>query len=170
VISALPLPDVLSTAEREFTLRRAGDGDLAAIILLLSDDPVSASRGDRADATDEPAYRSALEGLVTDPSNEVLLVVNDSDEPVAMMQLTRIPGLARRGATRLLIESVRVHSSQRSSGIGSAMMRWVTSTAAAATGASLVQLTSDVARTDAHRFYERLGFEATHRGFKFHVR
>jgi GNAT superfamily N-acetyltransferase len=85
------------------------------------------------------------------------------------MQLTRIPGMARRGATRLLIEAVRVHSGRRSDGIGSAMMTWVTTVAAPASGASLVQLTSDEARKDAHRFYERLGFIGSHRGFKFHL-
>jgi GNAT superfamily N-acetyltransferase len=86
-----------------------------------------------------------------------------------MMQLTRIPGLSRRGATRLLVEVVRVSSARRSSGIGSALMRWTTDVAAPALGAALVQLTSDEARTDAHRFYERLGFVGSHRGFKYAV-
>jgi GNAT superfamily N-acetyltransferase len=85
------------------------------------------------------------------------------------MQLTHIPGMARRGSIRLLVEAVRVSSSHRSSGIGTAMMRWVTETAAPSMGASLVQLTSDEARKDAHRFYERLGFVGSHRGFKLRV-
>ncbi|MET0853676.1 MAG: GNAT family N-acetyltransferase, partial [Microterricola sp.] len=89
--------------------------------------------------------------------------------PIATMQLTRIPGMARRGSTRLLIEAVRVNSALRSSGIGGAMMRWVTDTAAPALGSRLVQLTSDAARTDAHRFYERLGFVGSHVGFKYPV-
>jgi GNAT superfamily N-acetyltransferase len=169
VIRALTLPDLLTTPARNLTLRRAAKTDLAALARLLSDDPISAAREDQADEPDEAAYRSALDDLVADPSNDVVLVVNDADEPLAMMQLTRIPGLSRRGATRLLVEGVRVHSSQRSGGIGSAMMRWVTTTAAAATGASLVQLTSDEARTEAHRFYEQLGFQGSHRGFKFRV-
>ncbi len=138
-------------------------------MFLLSDDPISAARGDRAEESDTAAYLSALKDLMSDSSNEVLLVVNDVDEPIATMQLTRIPGLSRRGSTRLLVEAVRVRSSERSSGIGSAMLRWVTTTAAAATRASLVQLTSDQKREDAHRFYERLGFVGSHRGFKFHV-
>ena len=163
------LPDVVRTPAGLFTVRRAVENDLSVLMLLLSDDPISAARGDRAEEPDGAVYRSALRELTADTSNEVLLVINGADEPVAMMQLTRIPGLSRRGATRLLVESVRVHSSQRSSGIGSAMMRWVTTTAAQATGASLVQLTSDEARKDAHRFYERLGFHGSHRGFKFSV-
>jgi GNAT superfamily N-acetyltransferase len=77
--------------------------------------------------------------------------------------------MARRGATRLLVEAVRVSSALRSGGIGSALMRWVTDVAAPALGTPLVQLTSDVARTDAHRFYERLGFTGSHVGFKYRV-
>jgi GNAT superfamily N-acetyltransferase len=133
-------------------------------MLLLADDPISAARGDKADDSESPAYRTALTAIVTNPSNDLLVVVNETDDPLATMQLTRIPGMARRGSTRLLIEAVRVRSDYRSSGIGSAMMRWVTGSAAPAVEASLVQLTSDEARRDAHRFYERLGFVGSHRG------
>ena len=73
-------------------------------------------------------------------------------------------------ARRLLVEAVRVRSDLRSSGIGSAVMRWVGDAAAPALGAAMVQLTSDAARTDAHRFYERLGYVGSHRGFKYTVR
>ena len=169
MITTLELPVPLSAKVANLTLRRASDDDLGAIMRLLSDDPISASRGDRADEADTAAYRSALTELIADTSNEVLVVADGSDELLATMQLTRIPGMARRGSTRLLIEAVRVRNDQRSSGIGSAMMRWVTETAAPAMDASLVQLTSDEARTDAHRFYERLGFVGSHRGFKFRV-
>lgn len=96
-----------------------------------------------------------------------LLVAEDpSGAVVAMLQLTRIPGLARRGATRLLVEAVRVRADRRSAGVGGALLGWVTDVAAPALGAGLVQLTSDAARTDAHRFYERLGFVGSHVGFK----
>lgn len=169
MIPALTLPLSLETTAGGFTLRRASEDDLSALVHLLSDDPISATRGDRADESDTGAYRAALRELIGDHSNDVLVVVDDSDRPLATMQLTRIPGMARRGSTRLLIEAVRVAGSHRSSGIGSAMMRWVTETAAPSIGASLVQLTSDEARIDAHRFYERLGFIGSHRGFKFRV-
>jgi GNAT superfamily N-acetyltransferase len=149
-------------------LRRADASDLAALVALLADDPVSAARGDRADADDEPLYRAALLDVVADPSNDLLVAEVDGDV-VGTFQLTRIPGMARRGSARLLVEAVRVRSTLRSSGIGTALMRWVTDVAAPATGSSLVQLTSDNARTDAHRFYERLGFAGSHRGFKFPV-
>jgi GNAT superfamily N-acetyltransferase len=169
VIHTLKLPVALSAKTQEYTLRRATDSDLRALMLLLADDPISATRGDKADDSESPAYRTALTAIVTDPSNDLLVVVNESDEPLATMQLTRIPGMARRGSTRLLIEAVRVRSDYRSSGIGSAMMRWVTGIAAPAIEASLVQLTSDEARQDAHRFYKRLGFVGSHRGFKYKV-
>lgn len=169
MISTLNLPVILSVKAQELTLRRASDNDLTALMLLLADDPISATRGDKASASDAAAYRSAFTAIVTDPSNDLLVVVNEADEPLATMQLTRIPGMARRGSTRLLIEAVRVRSDNRSNGIGSAMMRWVTRSAAPALEASLVQLTSDEARQDAHRFYERLGFVGSHRGFKYRV-
>lgn len=169
MIPALNLPVTLQVQARKFTLRRATGHDLGALMLLLADDPISAARGDQADNSDTAAYQSALTEIVTDLANELLVVINEANEPIATMQLTRIPGMARRGSTRLLVEAVRVRSDTRSAGVGSAMMRWVTESAAPAMAASLVQLTSDEARQDAHRFYERLGFVGSHRGFKYKV-
>jgi GNAT superfamily N-acetyltransferase len=166
VIDALTLPVTLHATAQDVVLRRADLDDLAALVRLLADDPVSAGRGDRADEADSEAYRSGLTRILEDPSNEALVVVNGAGDLVGTMQLTRIPGMARRGTTRLLVEAVRVRSDHRSGGIGAAMMRWVVDTAAPAAGSSLVQLTSDEARKDAHRFYERLGFVGSHRGFK----
>ncbi|MCP2030380.1 GNAT superfamily N-acetyltransferase [Okibacterium sp. HSC-33S16] len=169
MIAALSLPTALTARSGEVTLRRATGDDLAALIRLMSDDPISAARGDRADAADTPAYATALSDVLADPANELLVAEDEHGTVVATVQLTGIPGLARQGATRLLVEAVRVSSAQRSSGIGSAIMRWVTGIAAPTLGAGLVQLTSDEARADAHRFYERLGFVGSHRGFKFLV-
>ncbi|KQW05794.1 transcriptional regulator [Leifsonia sp. Root4] len=165
----LVLPAVLDTRTGGLTLRRASARDLDALMTLLSDDPISSSRGDTADVGDRDAYQAALEQILADAANELLVVVDGSDVPIATMQLTRIPGMARRGSTRLLVEAVRVSSALRSAGIGGAMMRWVTDTAAPTLGSTLVQLTSDAARTDAHRFYERLGFIGSHVGFKYPV-
>jgi GNAT superfamily N-acetyltransferase len=169
VIADLALPTALRAAATDVVLRRAVEADLAAVVGLLADDPVSATRGDVAAAGDLEAYRSALVEVVGDPANELLVVEDASGAVVATMQLTRIPGMARRGSARLQVEAVRVGSTRRSGGIGAAMMRWVTETAAPAVGATLVQLTSDEARRDAHRFYERLGFTGSHRGFKLPV-
>jgi GNAT superfamily N-acetyltransferase len=169
VLHDLALPVRLTTRSGELTLRNAVDEDLDALMALLSDDPISAARGDVAAPEDRPQYAEALRSILDDPAN-ALLVAEDADgRLVGTLQLTRIPGMARRGATRLLVEAVRVSSALRSGGIGSALMRWVTDVAAPALGTPLVQLTSDAARTDAHRFYERLGFTGSHVGFKYRV-
>lgn len=169
MIDALALPTELAYRTGPGTLRRATISDLAPIMALLSDDPVSAGRGDTGDDADVDAYRAALVAILADPANDLLVVDDGAGGVQATMQLTRVPGMARQGATRLMIEAVRVRSDRRSSGIGSAMMRWVVDTAAPDAGAALVQLTSDEARVDAHRFYERLGFVGSHRGFKYRV-
>ena len=167
MLQNLSLPVSLDTRGGPMTLRRASVRDLDPIMALLSDDPVSASRGDIAAETDRPAYLDALEQIVADPANEILLAIDGAGRAVGTLQLTRIPGMARRGSTRLLVEAVRVRSDLRSAGIGGAMMRWVTDVAALDLDVNLVQLTSDAARADAHRFYERLGFVASHIGFKY---
>ncbi len=95
------------------------------------------------------------------------MAIDEEQRVLGTMQLTRIPGMARRGTARLLVEAVLVRSDARSVGIGSAMIRWVMDVAAAARDAGLVQLTSDAVRTDAHRFSERLGFVASHVGFAY---
>ncbi|RFA10507.1 GNAT family N-acetyltransferase [Subtercola boreus] len=169
MLRELSLPTALETRDGSFLLRDARPTDLAALIFLMSDDPISAGRGDVASPDDLQLYATALERIAADPSNALLVVVDRSDTVVGTMQLTVIPGMARRGSTRLLVEAVRVQSAERSKGIGGAMMRWVTDTAASELGARLVQLTSDAARTEAHRFYERLGFTGSHIGYKYSV-
>ena len=167
MLSDLDLPATLTTRIGEVTVRRARPADLPALMALLADDPISAARGDRADAADEATYDAALRSVLDAPLNDLLVVDDAGGVLVGTLQLTLIPGMARQGATRLLVEAVRVSSSQRSGGIGSAVMRWVMDVAAPATGATLVQLTSDAARVDAHRFYTRLGFVDSHIGFKY---
>lgn len=166
----LPLPSTLSTRTGRHTLRPAVAADLEALVALLTDDAVAVARGDVGDAEDLPRYAAALREIEAHQSNAVL-VVEDADGSLAgTMQLTRLPGLSRRATTRLQVEAVRVRADLRSVGIGGAMMRWVTDVAAPALGCGIVQLTSDSARADAHRFYERLGFVPSHTGFKKVVR
>ena len=168
MLDAVPLPYSFDCRAGAAILRRATSGDIDALIALLADDPISAARGDVASDTDRDAYETALEEILADPSND-LLVVEIDVAVVGTLQLTSIPGMARRGSRRLLVEAVRVRSDLRSSGIGSAVMHWVADAAAPALGAVLVQLTSDAARTEAHRFYERLGYVGSHVGFKYNV-
>ena len=169
MLAALDLPATLTARAGDLTVRRATPADLPALMALLADDAISAARGDRADAADEATYEAALRSVLDAPLND-LLVVDDADGVlVGTLQLTVVPGMARQGATRLLVEAVRVSSRVRSGGIGGALMRWVMHVAAPATGTALVQLTSDAASVDAHRFYTRLGFRDSHIGFTYAV-
>ncbi|HEY8372045.1 MAG TPA: GNAT family N-acetyltransferase [Pseudonocardiaceae bacterium] len=142
-------------------IRRATAEDVPAIVAMLADDPLGATRESPDDL--EP-YLAAFRVLDADP-HQYLAVADRDGEVVGTLQLTFIPGLSRRAATRAQIEGVRVRSDQRGSGLGAELISWAIEEARAR-GCRLVQLTSDRTRTDAHRFYERLGFEATHLGYK----
>ncbi|WP_156760529.1 GNAT family N-acetyltransferase [Microbacterium karelineae] len=168
MLAELALPTELASRAGAFTLRAARDGDLDALIALIANDPVSAARGDVGSSEDRDDYARALGEIGADPRN-TQLVAELGGEVIATMQLTVLPGLARQGASRLQVETVRVRDDLRSEGIGAALMRWASDVAAPALGARLIQLTSDAARTDAHRFYERLGYAPSHIGFKLSV-
>ncbi|WP_336604041.1 GNAT family N-acetyltransferase [Agromyces seonyuensis] len=169
MLAPLALPAPLSASLPDAVLRHATPSDLDAIIVLLTDDDVSVERGHGPETVDRAAYLRGLEAVLGDPSNTIVLAVLGDGRVVGTMQLTLIPGMTRGGASRLLVEAVRVSSALRSGGIGSAMLRWTMDVAAPALGVALVQLTSDARRSDAHRFYERLGFAGSHRGFKWAV-
>ena len=141
--------------------REAGRADLPAVIGLLADDVLGKAR----DYTIvDAAYERAFEAIDADPRN-LLVVADDNGEIVACLQVTYIPGLGRHGAERCQIEAVRVRSDRRRHGVGSELTNWVIERARER-GCGLVQLTSDKSRTDAHRFYRRHGFVASHEGMK----
>ena len=146
------------------TLRPARIDDVRAIVELLAADQLGATRDGADDDEGLEPYRRAFEAIDADPAH-LLLVAESGGEIVATMQLSFLPGLARRGALRAQIEAVRVRVDQRGSGLGGELMIWAIEEARRR-GCALVQLTSDKRRTDAHRFYERLGFVASHEGFK----
>lgn len=147
-----------------FTLRRARRDDLATLIEMLAADALR--RNDDSAAPEfRGRYDAAFDAIDRDPAHTLVVVDDENGNVVGTMQLTLIPGLARGGASRLQIEAVRVAEATRGLGLGTAMIRWAIEDARSR-GASLVQLTSDARRDDAHRFYERLGFEASHVGFK----
>ena len=147
-----------------FTLRRALARDVAAIVGLLADDQLRSSKESTA-PEDLAPYLTAFEAINA-AADQLLVVVDDpAGHVVATQQLTVLPGLARSGATRLQIEAVRVSAALRGNGLGSAMLTWAIEYGRGR-GCRLVQLTSDVSRLDAHRFYERLGFASSHVGFK----
>ena len=144
-------------------IRRAERKDVAAIIALLADDMLGQSR---EIVSDPPAneYLAAFEAIDSDP-NQFLAIMSDGAEIVATLQLTFIPGLARRGALRGQIEAVRVASSRRGEGLGESLFDWAIGECRRR-GCQSVQLTTDRSRTKAHRFYDRLGFEPSHVGYK----
>jgi GNAT superfamily N-acetyltransferase len=145
-------------------LRRAKADDLPAIVNLIAADQLGATRDGVTTAGDLAAYQRAFAVIDSDPAH-ILMVGESGPDIVATMQLSFIPGLARRGALRAQIEAVRVHEAYRSRGLGAAILAWAIDEARQR-GCALVQLTTDKSRTGAHRFYERLGFIASHEGMK----
>lgn len=145
----------------DLEIRPADAADLPAIVAMLADDPLGATR----ESPDDLApYTAAFEQLAGDPRQHQMVAVREG-RVVGTLQLTIIAGLSRRGATRSLIEGVRVHSAERGGGLGRQLIEWAIEESRRH-NCHLVQLTSDASRLDAHRFYERLGFSASHIGFK----
>jgi GNAT superfamily N-acetyltransferase len=137
--------------------------DVAAIVRLLADDVLGQSR---ELVGDPPAddYLSAFEAIDADP-NQLLAVMTEAHEVIGTLQLTFIPGLSRRGALRGQIEAVRIAQSCRGRRLGEQLLQWAIDRCRER-GCMFVQLTTDRSRTDAHRFYDRLGFEPSHLGYK----
>ncbi|MFI9546787.1 GNAT family N-acetyltransferase [Streptomyces sp. NPDC052016] len=148
----------------DLEIRAAVAEDVPAIVEMLADDPLGAQRESPDDLS---PYLTALGRLSADPNQRLVVAVRDG-RVVGTLQLTLVPGLSRRGATRSIIEGVRVHADERGSGLGTRFIEWAIDESRRA-GCQLVQLTSDNTRTDAHRFYERLGFVASHVGFKLQL-
>ena len=138
--------------------RRAVAADLPALVRMLADD----ARG----AEPLPAcYVDAFEAIDRDPNQLLLVAERPGHGPVGTLQITYTPGLSRRGAWRATIEGLRVAAPLRSGGLGRRMLGHAIGLARAR-GCRIVQLTSDKRRTDAIRFYESLGFSASHEGLK----
>ncbi|MEU7321461.1 GNAT family N-acetyltransferase [Streptomyces griseoviridis] len=148
----------------DLDIRPVTPDDVPAVVAMLADDPLGARRESPDDLT---PYLAALERLSADPNQHLVVAVREG-RVVGTLQLTIIPGLSRRGAVRSIIEAVRVHADERGSGLGTRLMEWAVDESRRQ-GCQLVQLTSDASRTDAHRFYERLGFTASHVGFKLQL-
>jgi GNAT superfamily N-acetyltransferase len=146
--------------------RAATPADLPFIIALIVEDSVISTGDDPADAA-HPDYVSALAEITADPGEEMIIVEKDG-VPVGCFQLSYLPGLMRRGMKRGQIEVVHVAETHRNRGIGGEMMRWAVERCRE-NGCSMVQLTSNKKRLDAHRFYERLGFLKSHEGFKYYL-
>ena len=146
--------------------RTARREDLPSILALLADDQLGAERERLEDPVPEP-YVTAFSAIDADPNQE-LIVAEHRGQVAGVLQLTFIASLTWQGSTRALIEGVRVAAALRGMRIGDALVREAIERARRH-GCRIVQLTTDRSRTDAHRFYERLGFNATHVGMKLHI-
>jgi GNAT superfamily N-acetyltransferase len=145
------------------SFREATAADLPAIVAALADDDLGRQR-ENASLPLDGRYLAAFHAIVADPRQQ-FIVAERNGEIVGFFQLTFIPGLSSRGAWRGLIESVRVVASQRSKGIGEAMLGHAMALCREQ-GCAVLQLMTDKRRADAHRFYEKLGFVGSHEGFK----
>ncbi|MFC9438562.1 GNAT family N-acetyltransferase [Nocardia sp. NPDC057030] len=145
----------------EIIFRSATIDDLSALVTMLADDALGSVR----ESTDDLSpYRAAFTEIDNDPRQE-LVVAEHRGAVVGTAQLSILPGLARRGAVRAQIEAVRVDRPLRGNGLGSRLIEECIRRARER-GCALVQLTSHGSRTEAHRFYGKLGFEPSHVGFK----
>jgi GNAT superfamily N-acetyltransferase len=164
------LADTIVAAGTMLEIRSACRDDLAAIVVLLADDALGAQRERVGAASTEgtlDGYAGAFAAIEADPHCE-LLVVCRAARVIGTMQLNHTPGLSRHGAWRATIEAVRVARDERSRGVGRAMIEYAIGRARVR-GCRIVQLASDRSRVDAHRFYERLGFVASHVGMKLEL-
>ena len=140
--------------------RDASRADVPAIVAMLADD----SLGQGREGADLAPYLAAFDQIAANPSHQ-LIVAEESGRVIATCQLTILSGLSRQGARRALVEAVRVTADLRGRGIGAALMEECEARARAA-GCGMIQLTTDRSRHDAHRFYERLGYQPSHVGMK----
>lgn len=148
----------------EVTVRIAQIQDLPALVALLQDDMLGQVREQTDDLT---PYEVAWDEMQLDPNTE-MLVLDLEGRVVGMATLTYSRQLAQQGLRRCTVESVRVASDLRGQGLGQALIQSCLDMARAR-GCGLVQLSSSSSRSDAHRFYQRLGFEASHTGFKLYL-
>lgn len=141
-------------------VRSATEADLPAIVALLADDDLGRTR----EASGLAPYAVAFGEIAADPAHDVLVVEVDG-AVAACLQLTVLPCLTHGGRRRAQLEGVRVATDERGNGLGALLVGAAVDRARAA-GCGVVQLTTDHRRPDALRFYERLGFTATHHGCK----
>ena len=152
--------------EMKLSFRLAGEADLDCIVAMLADD-VLGSKRERYEQPLPKSYTEAFKAIASEPNNE-LVVACDGSKIVGVLQITFTPYITHQGGWRATIEGVRVSSSARGNGVGAQLIQWAVR-CARERGCHLVQLTTDKKRDDALRFYERLGFEATHEGLKMRI-
>lgn len=146
--------------------RKATSADVPTIVAMLADDKLGQLREDFRDPLPS-IYFEAFANIDAD-SNQLLMVVeHPEDGVVGTFQMSFIPYLTYQGGVRAQIEAVRIRSDRRGKGLGEQVFRWAIAKAEER-GAHLLQLTTDKKRPEARRFYEKLGFVASHEGMKLH--
>ena len=150
------------TAISSVTIRRARRDDIAAIVAMLADDALGSAR-ERIEQPLPPSYFQAFERVERDPNIQLVVAEDGEGTVVGCLQLCILPGISSQGASRGLLEDVRVASDRRSRGIGEQLVQWAVREARA-NGCKLVELLTHQSRVDAQRFYERLGFARSHVG------
>ncbi len=144
--------------------RLAVAGDLEAIVRMLADDPLGATRERYASPLPE-AYRRAFEAIERDPNHELIVAEDEDGAAIAVLQLIFTPHLTHQGGWRATVEGVRVDARHRGAGLGRQLFARAIERARAR-GCHQLQLSTDKQRPKAKRFYEQLGFVATHEGMK----
>lgn len=148
--------------------RQATRNDVQAIVKMLADDELGKKRENfQIPLPDE--YLIAFENINGDENQELIVIENKKLEVIGTLQLSFIQYLTYRGGIRAQIEAVRIRKDQRGTGLGTEMFEWAIDRAKKR-GAHLLQLTTDKKRPDALRFYENLGFNASHEGMKMHLK
>ena len=150
------------TSISSITIRPARRDDVGIIVGMLADDPLGRAR-ERLEDPLPPSYFRAFEALERDPNIRLVVAQQAGGAVVGCLQLCILPGLSSQGASRGLIEDVRVASDRRSRGIGEQLVQWAVADARSK-GCKLVELLTHHTRVDAQRFYERLGFQRSHVG------
>jgi ribosomal protein S18 acetylase RimI-like enzyme len=148
--------------DSDITLRPARRDDVFAIVAMLADDPLGSGR-ERIENPLPESYYAAFEAMQRTPQIKMVVAEDRDGRVVGCLQLAVLPGLSSQGASRGLIEDVRVASDCRSRGIGEQLVRWAIAEARAQ-GCRLIELFTHQSRVDAQRFYVRLGFQPSHVG------
>lgn len=150
----------------ELNFRKATKKDVVFIVQMLADDPLGQKRESLTSPLSQKYY-TAFEKITKDKNQELIVVENIAKEVIGTLQLTFIPYLTYQGGIRAQIEAVRINKNYRGKGLGKQFFEWAINRAKKQ-GAHVLQLTSDKKRPDAIRFYEKMGFNATHEGMKLH--
>lgn len=146
--------------------RKANREDVSEIVKMIANDALGKTRENFQTPLPE-VYYSAFENIRNDDNQELVVLENDEEEVIGTLQLSFIQYLTYQGGIRAQIEAVRIREDQRGKGIGEKMFLWAIARAEERK-AHLIQLTTDKKRAEALRFYQKLGFKATHEGMKLH--